>query len=51
MIIAFILIWNNYESKKIFGKVPVWLFQVTGIAILLVLALYIREAPLTTRNG
>jgi heparan-alpha-glucosaminide N-acetyltransferase len=38
MIIAFILIWNNYEGKKVFGKVPVWLFQVTGIAILLVLA-------------
>jgi len=38
MILAFILIWNNYESKKAFGKVPVWLFQVTGIAILLLLA-------------
>ncbi len=38
MIIAFILIWNNYESKKVFGKVPVWIFQGTGIAILLVLA-------------
>ena len=38
MIIAFILIWNNYEGKKVFGKVPVWLFQVTGIAFLLVLA-------------
>jgi heparan-alpha-glucosaminide N-acetyltransferase len=38
MIIAFILIWNNYEGKKVFGKVPVWILQVTGIAILLVLA-------------
>jgi heparan-alpha-glucosaminide N-acetyltransferase len=38
MIMAFILIWNNYESKKVFGKVPVWLLQVTGIAILVVLA-------------
>ena len=38
MIVAFILIWNNYEGKKVFGKMPVWLFQVTGIAILLVLA-------------
>jgi heparan-alpha-glucosaminide N-acetyltransferase len=38
MIFAFILIWNNYEGKKVFGKVPVWIFQVTGIAILLVLA-------------
>ncbi len=38
MIIAFILIWNNYEGKKVFGKVPVWLLQVTGIAILVVLA-------------
>ena len=39
MIIAFILIWNNYDAKKVFGKVPVWLFQGSGIAILLVLAL------------
>jgi heparan-alpha-glucosaminide N-acetyltransferase len=38
MIFAFILIWNNYEGKKVFGKLPVWIFQVTGIAILLVLA-------------
>jgi heparan-alpha-glucosaminide N-acetyltransferase len=38
MIIAFILIWNNYESKKVFGKLPAWLLQVTGIAILIVLA-------------
>jgi heparan-alpha-glucosaminide N-acetyltransferase len=38
MIFAFILIWNNYEGKKVFGKVPVWIFQVCGIAILLVLA-------------
>jgi heparan-alpha-glucosaminide N-acetyltransferase len=39
MIIAFILIWNNYESKKVFRKVPVWVLQVTGMAILAVLAL------------
>jgi predicted acyltransferase len=39
MIIAFMLIWNNYESKKVFGKVPVWILKVTGIAILIVLAL------------
>ena len=38
MIFAFILIWNNYEGKKVFGKIPVWLFQVTGIAILVALA-------------
>jgi len=38
MIIAFMLVWNNYESKKVFGKVPVWLFQATGITILAVLA-------------
>ena len=39
MIISFFLIWNNYENKKIFGKVPVWVLQVSGIAILIVLAL------------
>jgi heparan-alpha-glucosaminide N-acetyltransferase len=38
MIFGFILIWNNYENKKVMGKVPVWLFQVTGIVILIVLA-------------
>jgi heparan-alpha-glucosaminide N-acetyltransferase len=38
MIIAFILIWNNYESKTVLRKVPVWILQVTGIAILVVLA-------------
>jgi heparan-alpha-glucosaminide N-acetyltransferase len=38
MIIAFILIWNDYESKKVFGKIPAWLFQVTGMAILVMLA-------------
>jgi predicted acyltransferase len=39
MIIAFFLIWNNYESKKVSGKVPVWLLQTTGIAILIILAI------------
>jgi len=39
MIIAFILIWNNYESKKVLGKVSVRVFQVTGIAILVMLAM------------
>lgn len=39
MIIAFILIWNDYEGKKVFGKVPAWLLQATGIAILVVLAI------------
>jgi predicted acyltransferase len=42
MIIAFILIWNHYESKKVFGKVPVWLLQATGIAILVFLAIIYR---------
>ncbi len=42
MIVAFFLIWNNYESKKIFGRIPVWLFQAAGIAILLLLAVTYR---------
>ena len=37
MLIAFILIWNNYEEKK-FGGIPVWILQFTGIAILIALA-------------
>jgi len=39
MIIAFILIWNNYENEKVFQKIPVRLLQAAGIIILLLLAL------------
>lgn len=38
MVIAFILIWNNYEKKNVLGKVPVWLLQALGILLLLALA-------------
>lgn len=39
MLVAFLLIWNNYEKEKAFAKIPVWLLQVSGIIILLILAL------------
>ena len=39
MIIAFLLIWNNYEQKKVLGKIPVSVLQAAGIVILVVLAL------------
>jgi heparan-alpha-glucosaminide N-acetyltransferase len=39
MIIAFILIWNNYENERVFQKIPVWLLQAAGIIILSILAL------------
>ncbi len=38
MIIAFVMIWNDYPQKK-FAKIPVWILQLTGIAILIILAL------------
>ncbi len=34
MIIAFFLIWNQYPSKRIFGRIPVWILQATGMIIL-----------------
>ena len=39
MVIAFVLIWNNYDKKILWGKIPVWLLQSIGIALLLLLAL------------
>ncbi len=41
MIIAFILIWNNYEQKKFYG-IPVWQLQVAGLLALLVLAILFK---------
>ncbi|MDA0196223.1 MAG: DUF5009 domain-containing protein [Bacteroidetes bacterium] len=38
MTLSFFLIWNNYTDKKAFnGKVPEWVMQVAGIAILILL--------------
>jgi predicted acyltransferase len=42
MILAFLLIWNNYENKKVMGKIPVWLLQALGILGLLLLALFFK---------
>jgi heparan-alpha-glucosaminide N-acetyltransferase len=39
MILAFLLIWNKYENKKILGKIPVRYVQLLGILILVILAL------------
>ncbi len=45
MILAFLLIWNHYEKKKISG-IPVWIFQTTGILLLVLLAvLYKGGSP------
>jgi len=38
MILAFLLIWNNFEKDKVLGM-PVWLLQAAGILTLLFLAL------------
>ncbi|HEX2394591.1 MAG TPA: DUF5009 domain-containing protein, partial [Bacteroidales bacterium] len=42
MIIAFIMIWNDYGQKK-FAGVPVWVLQFFGIAILIFLAIIFRS--------
>ena len=42
MILAFLLVWNNYESEKVLRKIPVWLLQALGILGLLLLALYYK---------
>jgi predicted acyltransferase len=41
MILAFILIWNDYTDKKI-GMVPVWLLQLSGVIILVILAILFK---------
>ena len=41
MILAFLLIWNQYEKKKISG-IPVWLLQAAGILVLALLALFFK---------
>lgn len=38
MALAIFLIWNNYQTKKVLGSVPVWLMEVLGIGILIFLA-------------
>jgi heparan-alpha-glucosaminide N-acetyltransferase len=42
MILAFLLVWNDYESEKVLGKIPVWLLQAIGILGLLILALFYK---------
>ncbi len=41
MIIAFVLIWNDYAQKK-YARVPVWIWQLSGIVILGILAFIFR---------
>ena len=38
MALAIILIWNYYEQNRAFGKIPAFIFQFTGILILIILA-------------
>jgi heparan-alpha-glucosaminide N-acetyltransferase len=38
MLIAFLLIWNEYETVRVFGKVPIRYLQVFGILLLFLLA-------------
>lgn len=44
MIIAFIMIWNDYGKKK-FARIPVILWQLSGIIILITLALVFKSGP------
>lgn len=43
MVLAFFLIWNRYRSPRL-GKLPVWVLQAAGSAILLTLALTFRSS-------
>jgi hypothetical protein len=42
MALSFVLIWNSYPSDKIWKKIPVWVFEYTGILILICLVLVYR---------
>lgn len=39
MLVAFVLVWNHYRSDKVFGHVPRWVMQLTGVTMLLALSL------------
>jgi predicted acyltransferase len=49
MALAFVLIWNHYESRKVFSKIPVISLQLVGILMLFFLAAIYKggtpEAP------
>ena len=42
MVVAIMLIWNDYRDKKAFGRVPEWILQVLGILILVGIAIIYR---------
>ena len=46
MALAFFLIWNNYQQKKVFGKIPDWVMQLAGVLILIFLA-YVYQGGAT----
>lgn len=43
MAVAFILIWNDYPNKRAFGKLPQWVLQLAGVAVLLYLAVIYKS--------
>lgn len=38
MALAIFFIWTNYQTKKVLNTIPVWLMEVFGIVILIILA-------------
>jgi heparan-alpha-glucosaminide N-acetyltransferase len=42
MLIAFMLIWNEYETNRVFGKVPIRYLQIFGILLLFLLAVFYK---------
>lgn len=51
MVLAFLLIWNQYARDKVFGKIPVAVLQLSGILILAALALVYRGGTATEPQG
>jgi predicted acyltransferase len=51
MVLAFLLIWNQYERDKVCGGIPVAVLQVAGILILAALALVYRGGTTAEPQG
>jgi len=42
MAFAIFLIWNNYQTNKVLGKIPTWVMEILGILIFVFLAVIYR---------
>jgi predicted acyltransferase len=51
MVIAFVLIWNEYENNKAFKVIPAWILQSLGVLILITLALLYKGGTAANPQG